>query len=502
MSLLGIDIGTSKVKAVAFRAHTGETLAAASSGYGAAYPAPGRMELDTELVWRAFIETVRRIATHPTVSHDPVTALAFSASCDEVIPVDADGRPLGPCIMAPDARGTDVLETLRTALPEDEVYRRTGLAVAPIHPLARILWYRRHDRALFDTATGWLGWAELVLARIGFPPTTDETTAARWLAWDMIAGEWWPDALATAGLDQRALPIVAKPATPVGGLAREAAELTGLPAGTLVVTGAFDQICAAIGAGLTDPGDCVVGTGSWENTTIVLDGPLGLPARDRGITWGPYAENRKAALVMNAGGVSAVRWFVDQFARDVVAGSRAKGADPYAEALRLASARPAHALFLPHLQGSLAPWRDPDATGAFVGLTLATTREEMLRAVLEGITFELRANLEPIPGGPALRDPIRNTGGGSRSPEWVQLKADVLERPIAIVAADEPGCLGAAILAGVGSGTFTDVASTQARFCRVERVVEPDRRRSPLYAERYATYRSLYPALRFWAAGS
>jgi len=234
---------------------------------------------------------------------------------------------------------------------------------------------------------------------------------------------------------------------------------------------------------------------------MVLDGPLGEPALARGITWGRYVTGRYAGLIMAPGGGSILRWFLEQFARDEVSAALGSGADPYESLLDSLPREPAHAMVLPHLQGSLAPWRDPASNGAIVGLTLATTREELLRAVLEAIALELRLNLEPVAGGPAVRPPIRNTGGGARSPGSVQLKADVLGRPIATVAAREPGCLGAAILAGVATGTYPDVRSAQERLCRVDRIVEPDPATRAHYDARFELYRTFYPAVRALTGG-
>ena len=495
MSLLGIDVGTSAVKVAAFQTDDSAPLAIATVSYQAMFPAPGRVELDPDLVWAAFLEATLAVASNPAVRRDPVRALAFSASCDEVIAINATGAPLGPCIMASDSRGGDEIDVIGAILPELESYRRTGLPLAAIHPLARILWYRRHEPEIAAKAARWLGWVEFLLMRLGLPVVTDETTAGRWLAYDLPERRWWPEALAAAGLDERVLPHVVPPSSVISDLGSAASRL-GLEPGVVVAAGAFDQICAAIGAGLSEPGDVLVGSGSWENAVVVLDGPLGDAARDRGITWGRYVADRYAGLIMNPAGGSVLRWFLEQFGRDMIRAGLRSGADPYAALLRSLPREPAHALFLPHLQGSLAPWRDPGSKGALVGLTLATKREELLRAVLEGITMELRLNLEPLPGGPSLGAPIRNTGGGARSPEWVRLKADVLGRPIATVTVSEPGCLGAAILAGVAEGTYSSVSTAQRRLCRLDRVVEPDPAARAHYDARFALYRTFYPTVR------
>ena len=497
MSLFGIDVGTSAVKVVAFAPDTGSTLASARAAYPSDHPAPGQMELDPEQVWTGLVDAVRSVGASDAVQRDPVAALALSVSCDEVIPVDDTGRSLGPCIMAPDTRGADVIAEIRDRIPVTDLYRRTGLPLLPLYPLARILWYRKHQPDTARAATRYLGWGEFILTRLGLPAVTDETTAGRWLAYDVVAQGWMHDLLGELSVPPTLLPAVVAPGEVIGALPGEASTMLGLRGHPVVVAGAFDQICAAVGAGLRAPGDVVVGTGTWENTTIVAERPLGDLGLERGATWCPYVSpGHYAVLVMNAGGGSVVRWFRDQFAAPETRAAMAAGHDPYDLLLRVVPEQPTRLLFLPHLQGSHAPWRDPDSKGALLGLTLATTRGEIVRAVLEGITYELRLNLEGLTAELRIRPPIRNTGGGARSKTWVQLKADVLGVPVCPVDAREPGCLGAAILAGVGAGAYPSVSAGQERVCRTTTPVDPDPDRHHFYEDRFALYRELYPRLR------
>ena len=315
MSLLGIDVGTSAVKVVAFEADTGSTLASARVAYPSSYPGPGLMELDPELVWTGFVEAVRAVTASDAVGRDPVAALALSVSCDEVIPIDATGSVLGPCIMGPDSRGADVLAVISERITAADLYRRTGLPLLPLYPLARILWYRTQRPDIARAATSYLGWGEFILTRLGLPAVTDETTAGHWLAYDVVAHGWMHDLLGSLSLDHTLLPDVAPPGEVIGTLPDDASAMLGFSGNPVVVAGAFDQICTAIGAGLRAPGDAVVGSGTWENTIIVADRPPDGLGLERGATWGPYVTpGRVAVLVMNAGGGSVLRWFRDHIA--------------------------------------------------------------------------------------------------------------------------------------------------------------------------------------------
>jgi xylulokinase len=496
MSLLGIDIGTSAIKVVAFEADTGLALASSRVAYSSEYPASGHMELNPELVWAAFVESVRSVSTSDAVQRDPVAALALSVSCDEVIPVDAAGRPLGPCIMAPDTRGADVTSEISDRISAADLYEKSGLALLPLYPLARMLWYRKHQPDIARAARRYLGWGEFVLTRLGLSAVTDETTAGRWLAYDLVAHEWMNGLLSDLAVSATALPAVVPPGTPIGTLPADASAMLGFRATPVIVAGAFDQICAAVGTGLRAPGDVVVGSGTWENTTILAEGPLGQVGLERGATWGPYVSpGRYAVLVMNAGGGSVLRWFRDQFG-DPRPRTPMAADDGWYDFLSDLPEQPTHLFFLPHLQGSHAPWRDPNSKGALIGLTLATTRAEVARALLEGIAFELRLNLEGLAPELTTRPPLLNTGGGAKSKTWVQLKADVLGVAISTVEAPEPGCLGAAILAGVGAGAFPSVSEAQDAVCRIAAQIDPHPGRHRVYDDRFALYRELYPTLR------
>ena len=483
MSLLGVDIGTSAVKVAAYEAETGSELSSARSEYASAYPGPGLMELDPELVWTGFVDAVRFVNAAEAVQHDPVAALALSVSCDEVIPVDDTARPLGPCIMAPDARGADVVPEIDDRISAAELYRRTGLGPLPMYPLARILWYRNHQPDVARAASRYLGWGELFLIRLGLPAVTDETTAGRWLAYDVVAHDWMHDLIDALQLPPAVFPDVASPGDVIGKVSTDVSSRLAFRAPPLVVAGAFDQVCAAVGAGLHAQGDAVVGSGTWENTTIVADRPLGPIGLEIGATWGPYVSpGRYAVLVMNPGGGGILRWF-----RDQISGSPVSEADT--------DAPPSRLLYLPQLRGSHTGG-GTRPTGALVGLTVATSRDDVVRALLEGITFELRLNLEGVAREVTIRPPLRNTGGGARSTSWVQLKADVLGIAVSTVEASEPGCLGAAILAGVGAGAFPKVTEAQAQVCRIATQVDPDPERHRFYSDHLAIYRDLYPALR------
>ena len=486
MTLLGLDVGTAACKGLLLDPGEGIT-GTARRDYPLSFPAPGRVELDPGLVWDAVRDVVGELAARAGAAGRPVRALTFSVSCDEAVAVDAEGRALGPCIMALDTRSSAEAERFERTVGRRRIYELTGLPVHAMFPLVRLLWLREHEPAVFRRTARFLAWHEYLALRLGLEPVGDPSVAARTLAYDIRARAWSDELLAAAGLRASLFARVQPSGTAIGELPAAAAGTLGLGAGVRLVTGGMDQSMAALGSGAIEPGAAMVGTGTWQAVTVVAEAPILTEAMlASGFAFGPHiAPDRYAAMATNASGGSLLRW-----ARDVFAPG-----EPYERLLPDRFERPTDLLVLPHFEGSVSPWMDPASRGAIVGLDLATGRQELLQAIIEGVTFELRENLERMEaGGLAIRD-LRATGGGARSTAWLQLKADATGRPVSTVNIGEPGAFAAACLAGVGAGVFASVAEPIARFVRTTATYEPRPPMAAAYGERFARYRRLYPAL-------
>lgn len=409
--------------------------------------------------------------------------------------LDTEGVPIGPAVMALDTRATDAARRWAAAAGAERIYRITGLPAHPAHPLIQLLWLRHEEPERYGRVARVLCWEEYVALRLGLPPVTDPSVAARTMAWDVAAGRWSDELLDRAVVSPRLFPEVRPSGSLVGEIPSSVAERLSLPAGVALVTGGLDQAVTTLGAGVTEPGQGMVGSGSWEALTVLTatsprDTTL---LRDSGMALGPFVvPGRLAALATQAGGGSLVAWL-----RDLLAPSLS-----IPRFLRLAPDRVSELLVLPHIEGSYSPWMDPGSRGTIFGLALDTTRGRLVRAVLEGITFELRLNLERLEAAGIAAAELRCTGGGARSRAWVQLKADVLERPMVLVDVVENGAFGAALLAGAGIGLFPTADAAAKRFVHPVETVDPRPTMVERYADVFARYRELYPALRSLRASS
>lgn len=496
LALLGLDVGTSSSKALVL-SQDGREMASARVEYSLSYLGGGRVELDLPVVWAAVTRLIRQVTAQAKTNGGAVRAISLSVSGDEAVPVAADGRHLRPCIMAIDNRTASLAEQFGRKFGRQRLYDITGLPAHAMHPLMRLMWIREHEPEVFAQTAKMLCWSELITSLLGAAPASDYSVASRTMAFDIVRQEWSQEVLDAAGLDPALMPRLAPSGTVIGEVpARIAADL-GIEAGASVVAGGFDQPMAALGSGVLDPGEAGVGTGTWEALIAVTSAPV-LTSRmlEAGYPFGCYVLPRRYfCLASNAGGGSLLRWFKDTFGADDIRRARRTNSDAFDVILAGLPDDPTGMIALPHFQGSYTPWMDPGATGAILGLSLATTRGEFVKALLEGTAFELRANIERIEAAGVAVGSLRATGGGARSPHWLQIKADITGKPITTINVDEAGCFAAACLAGVGAGLFASADEPVRAWVRPERTFEPDPVRQEAYNAIFADYVGLVRAV-------
>lgn len=494
MSLLGIDVGTTNCKAVAF-SEDGAVLASASAEYPLVQPRPGWIELDPDVVWRALARCIRQAAA--ATARDPIRALAVAAQGEAATPVSADGAALANSIVTFDTRTVAQAEWWERTLGRQALFARTGMPLHGMYTLNKLQWLREHRPALVARTNTFLLYGDLVLRRLGLPPVIDSSMASRTMALNVATGDWDDDLLRRAGFDRSQFAPVAASGTVVGEVPAAVAADLGLPKGVLAVAGAHDQPAGALGAGVVRPGLAMYAIGTVECVTPAFDRPVLAPAMlDANLCCEPHAAaGLWVTLAFNFSGGSLLRWYRDTLCPEETAQAAATGADVYDLITAGMAAAPPELLLLPHFAGSGTPTLDPNALGAVVGLRLGTTRAELTRAVLEGPTYEMALNLEALDrAGVAVRT-LRAIGGGARSDRWLQLKADVLGRPVERLALSEATAFGAALLAGQGAGLWPSAAERAAALARTIAVFEPDPATHAIYAERLAVYRDLAAAV-------
>jgi len=427
----------------------------------------------------AFRATLAQIAASPNVGKDRPIAISFSSSGREVFPVGEDGSPLGPCLMTADVRGDDVAAETAARRNPDEWFRLTGHVPRRMDPVNRALWWRKTHPEVTAKTRWFMNWHEYYSLLLSGRPVVDWSDAGAWATYDVASGGWSRERIDETGIDPRWLPDVQANATPIGPILPAMARDLDLPADVLIVTGAWDAFAASVGAGAVDPGVVALACGTWHSFTVAVQ--AGWPAElvNEGMNICPHpGASGFAILGTNPNGMSVIDWARDLFGISI---------PELNQGLAKAGVGPGHVFAdaaltpLPHVS------RGQGQGAAFEGITLATNGVDVIRALLEAIACEFSVTIERLRHRGIESSLVRATGGGSKLDWWLQLHADVCGIPFEVVAQDEPGAFGAAILAGVGAGVYPSVSSAVGQLVTVSRRFEPDAKRGAMYADVRAT---------------
>ena len=458
-TLVGLDVGTTGVKAIAITPD-GDVVASAEEGYPLSTPRPGWSEQDPDDWLRAAETALARLGVDPQ-------RIGFSGQMHGLVCLDERDRVLRPAILWNDQRtGAECVE-IEQLVGLERLISLTGNRALPGFTAPKLLWLRRHEPDVYRRVRRITLPKDYVRLRLTGEWALDVADASGTLLFDVAGRRWSDDVLSALDLPAAWLP-------PVG----ESTELAG----------AGDQQAAALGVGAIDAGTVSVVLG----TSGVVLAPLPTYAHDREARVHVFCHAlpdmwEAMGVMLNAAG--SLRWFRDALApgssyEELAA--EAGGSAPGAEGLT----------FLPYLQGERTPHADPDARGAFTGLSVRHDRAALVRAVLEGVAYGLRDSLELLCELGVAPERGRVSGGGARSRLWLEIVASVLGLPLELTVVEEGSAYGAALLAGVAGGTYTDAREAVAACVRPRATVEPNPAWAAVYDEGYARFRALYPALR------
>jgi xylulokinase len=483
-AFLGLDIGTSGVKALLVRP-SGEVVATTTMALALATPRPGWAEQHPNDWWHAVGDTVRTlVGANPGVS---VAAVGISGQMHSSVFLDAHGGVIRPALLWCDGRTTaECREITDRAGGEDRLRDLVGNPALEGFTLPKVLWLRRHEPSAFARLAKVLLAKDYVRFRLTGTLATEPSDASGTLMFDPVRRRWSTDMFALLDLPATLVPDLGESAEVLGRVTPDAAAFTGLAAGTPVVGGGGDNACGAAGVGAVAPGHAVA---SWGTSGTVL-APMAEPRVDPGMrahTFCHVAPGRwiLIGVVLSAG--SAFAWFRDQFAREYAT------VDDASRALRDEAATIAPGAdgvtFLPYLQGERTPHRDASLRGALLGLSLAHTRAHVTRAVLEGVCFALRDSLEILRELRVPADDVLLTGGGARHALLRQMQADVFGISVVTVNREEGSAYGAALLAAIGAGAYRDLdAAVGATVARAP-AQPPDPAARDRYEALYAQFR-------------
>lgn len=490
MSLLGIDVGTTGCKAAAF-SDDGRCLASAYREYPTSYPQPGWAELDSRAVWGKVTEVIAEVAAR--TARDPVTALCASSMGEAFVPVSAEREILGDSILFSDTRGRQYIDRLLEVMSQEEFYAINPNILGPNYSLPKLLWLKENKPDLFARAEHFVLWGDMVGFMLGGEHVTSHVLANRTLLFDLRREDWSDRLLAWSGIDRAKLGRCVPAGTVVGTVADRMADELGLRRGVQIVVGGHDQCCNSLGAGIHRAGSAVCGIGSFECITPTYDRiPESGPMLRSGLNIEHHLlPGLYVSFIYNQGGM-LVKWFRDTFAS---AERERAGRDIYAVLDAEMPVEPTDLLVLPYFETSGPPKFVADAAGAILGLRTRTTRGEILKAIMECETLYFAEGMQALAQLGIDTSEFIATGGGARSDQWLQIKADVFGVPFVRPRITEASVLGAAILAGISTGVFASPAEGVGCFVARERVFEPDAGRHQVYREKLEWYKQLLPTL-------
>jgi xylulokinase len=492
MAFLGIDVSTTGAKALLI-GEEGQILGQGVSPYPLNTPRPLWSEQDPADWWTGTVSSIGKALKGADLSGDEVLAVGLTGQMHGLVLLDDAGSILRPAILWNDQRTSRECEEITRSVGADRLLAVTGNPALTGFTAPKVLWVREHEPEIYGRIAQMLLPKDYVRYRLTGEYATDKAGAAGTLLFDVRRRGWSREVLEALDIPARWLPEPHEGPEVTAAISREAAEATSLAAGVPVVAGGGDQAAQAVGVGAVESGVIAVTLGTSGVVFAPVDEPIiepegrlhafchALPPSGGG-GW------HLMGVMLSAAG--SLRWYRDTLMRghayeDVTAS--AADVPPGAEGL----------LFLPYLTGERSPHPDPLARGAFVGLTLRHTRGHMTRAVLEGVGFGLRDNMELMrEAGLEAVDQVRVSGGGARSELWRQILSDILDVPLARVNVTEGASYGAALLAGVGAGAWTTVGEACRETIRVVDTTEPRRDQTALYDRLYPEYRRLYPRLK------
>jgi xylulokinase len=484
--VIGVDVSTTATKAVLVDG-SGEVVAVGVIEYGFEVPQPGWTEQDPALWWDGAVGAIRQALAEGGVAGSEVAAIGLTGQMHGLVLLDEADTVLRPAILWNDQRTAHACDEIREAVGPERLIEITGNDALTGFTAPKLVWVRDHEPDVWARTAHVLLPKDYVRLRLTGDLALDKADGAGTLLFDLAARDWSAEMLSALGIDPAWMPPTFEGPEVTGAISASAAEATGLRAGTPVVAGGGDQSANAVGVGAVDPGVVALSLGTSGVVFASTDGPIRDP-RGQVHAFCHAVPERWHLMTVMLSAAGSLRWFRDAFAPGAEFGA-------LAEAAGTVPAGSDGLLFLPYLTGERSPHADPLARGAFVGLSIGHERRHLTRAVLEGVAFGLRDGLDQmVAAGLPAPSQIRASGGGTASPVWRQILADVLGAEIATVSTTEGAAFGAGLLAAVGAGWFPSTQAAADALVRATPVASPGLDRAA-YAAAHVRYRDLYPAL-------
>lgn len=493
----GIDIGTTGVKVIIFDVD-GNIISSAYTEYICTFPQSGWVEQDGDMTWKKTCETSKTAIEKAGVDPEDIAAIGLSTQRCTLTPIDKEGNPLCTSISWQDSRSFEEVEDIKKIIGEKEFYDIVGYPLGTVLSVTKIMWLKKNQPKLYDAAYKFVLDQERILHKLGVEGYyTDWSNGSLYGLMNIDTFEWDIELTKKLGIDPEKLPGLVPSGKLLGKVSAAASFLTGFAEGTLLIAGAGDQQCAGIGAGAIKDGVIEVTMGTAGTTLGYMDKANRDPMMKMPCAAHAIAGKWESEGLQNSAG-SAFKWYRNEFAFPEVQKAKETGEDIYdliCQGIDEVEPGCNGLIFLPYLASAAAPNWDAFARGTFIGFNLGHNRNDMARAVLEGVTFEAREIIERMISNGMEVNEINLSGGGSKGAVWCQIQADIYGKPCTTLETEEATALGAAILAALGAGIYSNVEEAVDKMLKKKKVYEPNMENHERYNQYFKVFKKAYKAL-------
>ncbi|MBT4287948.1 MAG: FGGY-family carbohydrate kinase [Deltaproteobacteria bacterium] len=493
--LLGIDIGTSGCKLAVFDAQ-GNVKAFYNQTYQTDYPGPGYAEQDANDWWRAVTRGLLNIFASTKVNPHDITAIGLAGQSPTCLPVDKNGSPLRKALIWLDTRSVEQIRKMTQLISEDEIIQVSGNPVATPYIIPKIKWIEDNEPEIFRATHHILQSHAFIGHQLTGHFYQDMSTCNGYHIFNISKGKIDFDMAEKLQVPISLVPEIVSSHQIIGEVTQEASKITGLPKGIPVVAGGLDAACGTLGAGVFNAGQTQEQGGQAGGMSIVTPNALIHPKL---ILSNHVVPQRWLLQGGTTGGGGVLKWLREQFFENIQAPDDLNTDNPFEIMSYLASKSSPGSkglVFLPYMSGERSPLWDPRAKGTFVGLNFQTEKTDIIRSVMEGVAYTLLHNLKTAQEVKAEINNLISVGGAANSVIWTQIKSDVTGKPIQVPFSDFATPLGAAILAGVGTGYFPSFEVAVNQTVKIQRYHEPDFKNHQIYRDYFGLFLELYDSLK------
>ncbi len=492
MLIGGLDVGTTGCKLTVY-SEKGEFVYNSYKEYDVSR-VNGEHEIDANIIFPAVLECIK----DATQKYSNLGVIGITTFGESFVLVDEGGNPLLPSMLYTDPRGGDEVEYLCNKLGEGYITKIVGVKPHQMYSLPKIMWIKNNLPDVYKKAEKVLLMEDYIVYKLTGIAQIDYSLAARTMAFDIRKKEWAKEIFDASGVDMKLMSKPVQTGTLAGSISDAVKTELGIENDILIVNVSHDQVAAAVGAGVFCVGQAVDGTGTVECVTPVFDNvPENEQLYNEGYSVVPYVfDGTYVCYALSFTGGATLKWYRDNFARYEHKIAEDAGKNVYAELDSKIPDEPTDILILPHFAGAANPYMDNDAKAVIAGLTLEHTNYDLYKALMEGVTYEIMTNIRHLESFGINPHRLYATGGGAASEKWLQIKADILNRPVTALDAREAGACGTCMLAGCAAGMFTSLEEARKLFVKEKKTFIPNPQNVKIYKENYEKYIKMYPMMK------